>query len=153
MSAIAKISEIRMSPRKVAEVASLVRGRSVEDALVILEHIPRSAAKPLSKVIASAKANAENNHGLSSNGLTIVSLDIGHGTPLKRFRPVARGSAHPYKSRTTNIRVEVDGEAKKSKSKTKTTTKKSDSEKSDKEDSKKSESNTKIVNSKNKEVK
>jgi len=112
MAVKASVTSIRISPRKVSVVASLVRGRTVEDALVILEHTPRKAAKPLSKVIASAKANAENNHGYKADSLTITSLDIGPGPTMKRFRPVARGSAHPYKRRTTNIHVEVDGQLK-----------------------------------------
>jgi large subunit ribosomal protein L22 len=112
MAVKASVTSIRISPRKVSVVASLVRGRTVKDALVILENTPRKAAKPLSKVIASAKANAENNHGYKADSLTITSLDIGPGPSYKRFRPVARGSAHPYKRRTTNIHVEVDGQLK-----------------------------------------
>lgn len=109
MAVKASASAIRISPRKVSVVASLVRGRSVKDALTILEHTPRKAALPLSKVIASAQANAENNHGYKADSLTITSLDIGPGPTYKRFRPAAQGRAQPYKRRTTNIRVEVDG--------------------------------------------
>ena len=53
---------VRISPRKMAVVASLVRGRSVSDALVILEHTPRRAAKVISKVVAAARAHARPNH-------------------------------------------------------------------------------------------
>lgn len=109
MAVKASVTSIRISPRKVQLVASLVRGRSVKDALVILDHTPRKAAKPLSKVIASARANAENNHGYKADSLTITTLDIGPGLTMKRFRPAARGRALSYKKRTTNIRVEVDG--------------------------------------------
>jgi large subunit ribosomal protein L22 len=112
MAVKASVSAIRISPRKVSVVASLVRGRTVKDALVILEHTPRKAAKPLAKVISSAKANAENNHGYKADTLTITNLDVGPGPSYKRFRAGARGQAFSYKRRTTNIRVEVDGQLK-----------------------------------------
>ena len=105
----AYLKELRMSPRKVAEVAALVRGRSVEDALVILNHVPRRSAKPLAKVIASARANATNNHGLKADGLQIKTLSVTSGPRLKRFRPVSRGMAHPFQKRTSNILVIVEG--------------------------------------------
>ena len=105
----AYLKELRMSPRKVSEVAALVRGRSVEDALVILNHTPRRSAKPLAKVIASARANAINNHSLKADGLMITTLSVTSGPRLKRFRPVSKGQAHPFQKRTSNILVVVDG--------------------------------------------
>jgi large subunit ribosomal protein L22 len=103
---------VRMSPRKVSLVASLVRGRSVADALVILEHTPKRAAKQVAKTIASAKANAINNHGLTEKSLQITTLTVQGGTTMKRWRPVAHGSAHPIHKRTSHIRVVVSGEPK-----------------------------------------
>ena len=99
-----------MSPRKVAVVASLVRGRSVADALVILEHTPRRSAIAVRKTIESARANADYNHGYKPDTLRIVEITVNHGPRTKRFRPVARGSAHPYMHRSSHIRVVVDGE-------------------------------------------
>lgn len=110
MSVLAVAKGVRMSPRKVAVVASLVRGRTVEDALVILEHTPRRSASVVSKVIASAKANADHNHGLKPNTLTITEITVTHGPRLKRFRPAAHGRALPFMRRTSHIRVVVDGE-------------------------------------------
>lgn len=103
---------VRISPRKVAPVAALVRGRSVEDALTILEHTPRRAAVPVAKAIKSAKANAGHNHGYKSDGLRIVEISVTPGVRYKRFRPVSRGMAHPYQLRTSHIKVVVDGEMK-----------------------------------------
>ena len=60
----AYIKGIDIAPRKVSVVASLVRGRSVADAVVILDHVSRKSALPLKKAIQSAAANATNNHGL-----------------------------------------------------------------------------------------
>ena len=83
VQAIAK--GVRMSPRKVAVVAALVRGRSVADALTILEHTPRRSALPVIKVIASAKANAEHDHNLKPDTLNIVEITVTHGPRLKRY--------------------------------------------------------------------
>lgn len=115
---VAKATNIRISPRKMGVVAGLVRGRSVSDALVILEHTPRRAALPLSKVIQSAAANAVTNAKLDKKTLQITTLQIANGTSMKRFRPAARGRALPYKHRSSNIHVVVSGEPKPEKPKT-----------------------------------
>lgn len=101
---------VRISPRKLGLVASLVRGRSVEDALLILEHTPKRAASVVSKTISSAKANAVNTHNLKEASLIIHDIQVGPGPRLKRFRPVARGMAHGYMHRTSHLRVVVSGE-------------------------------------------
>ncbi len=124
VQAIAK--EVRISPRKVSVVASLVRGRTVSDALTILAHTPRRAATPVAKVIKSAQANADHNHGYKADSLRIVEISVTPGVRYKRFRPVSRGMAHPYQKRTSHIRVVVDGEQRPAKKPTaaKTTAKK-----------------------------
>jgi large subunit ribosomal protein L22 len=99
-----------MSPRKVSVVAALVRGRSVEEALVILQHTPRRTALAVSKVIASAAANAENNHNYKSGTLQITEISVTPGPRLKRYRPAAHGRALPFQRKTSHIRVLVDGE-------------------------------------------
>ena len=112
LTAKATLSELRLAPRKVSLVAGLVRGRTVEDAIVILNNTPKRAAKPLRKLIESARANAINNHNMKSEGLRIDTLSVTAGPRLKRYRPVSRGMAHPYQKRTSNILVIVSGEAK-----------------------------------------
>jgi len=99
-----------MSPRKVGVVASLVRGRTVEDALVILANTPRRSALPVIKAIESAKANADHNHGLKPATLRIVEITVNHGPRIKRYRPAAHGRALPFQRRTSHIRVVVDGD-------------------------------------------
>lgn len=110
MSVVAIAKGVRMSPRKVGVVASLVRGRTVEDALVILKHTPRAAALPVKKVIESAKANADHNHNLKPDTLQLVSIQVSPGPRLKRYRPAAHGRALPFQRRTSHIHVVVDGE-------------------------------------------
>jgi large subunit ribosomal protein L22 len=99
-----------MSPRKVGVVAALVRGRTVADALVILEHTPRRTALPVKKTIMSARANADHNHNFKPDTLRIVEISVTAGPRLKRFRPAAHGRALPFQRRTSHIRVVVDGE-------------------------------------------
>ncbi len=108
VQAIAK--GVRMSPRKVAVVAALVRGRTVEDALTILEHTPRRSAMPVIKTIKSAQANADHNHGYKPATLRITEITVTHGPRLKRYRPAAHGRALPFQRRSSHIRVVVDGD-------------------------------------------
>jgi large subunit ribosomal protein L22 len=110
MSVKAVAKGVRMSPRKIGVVATLVRGRSVADALVILEHTPRRAALPVKKAIMSARANAEHNHNYKPDTLQIVEISVSPGPRQKRFRPAAMGRALPYQLRTSHIRVLVDGQ-------------------------------------------
>ena len=100
---------IDLAPRKVSIVASLVRDRSVADALVILDHTQRRAARPVSKAIASAQANAVNNHGLDAKSLTISTLSVTAGPRMKRFKPHMRGMALPFQKKSSHILVEVTG--------------------------------------------
>jgi large subunit ribosomal protein L22 len=100
---------IDQTPRKVALVAGLVRGRSVADALVILENVPKRAAMPIKKAIEAARANATNNHGLDGKTLEITTLSVTAGARLKRFKPASRGRALPFQKKTSHILVEVSG--------------------------------------------
>lgn len=103
---------IQISPRKVNEVVALVRGRTVDDALVILQHTSRRAATPVSKVITSAKANAKNNHNLKENTLVLDQIYVTTGQRHKRHRIHGRGVINQYQKRTCHIYVTVTGEQK-----------------------------------------
>jgi large subunit ribosomal protein L22 len=100
---------VDQAPRKVSLVASLVRGRTVADAIVILDHTPKRAALPVKKAIESARANAVNTHGLDGKSLVISTLSVTTGTRMKRFVPASRGRALPYQKKSSNILVEVTG--------------------------------------------
>jgi len=108
----ASVKSVQMSPRKVGVVATLVRGRSIADAIAILEHTPRSASTPVKKLLKSAEANALNNHGLTGESLVLKSISVTPGSRLKRYRPAARGRALPYQKKSSHIYVEVSGEKK-----------------------------------------
>lgn len=105
----AHIRGVDQAPRKVSLVAALVRGRTVADAVVILDHTPKRAALAVKKAIQSAAANATNNHGLDAKSLTISTLSVTAGPRIKRFKPASRGRALPFQKRSSHILVEVAG--------------------------------------------
>lgn len=114
---------VAQAPRKVSLVASLVRRRTVADALVILSHVPRRAALPVIKAIESAKANAINNNNVDSKTLKIITLSVTTGDRIKRFKPASRGRALPFQKKSSNILVELIGTEKAKKVKAKTVVK------------------------------
>src|SRR5260370_856109 len=110
MAVKAESKGVSMIPRKVGGVASLVPGRTVAEALLILEHTPPPAALPAIKTIRSAQANATHNHNYKAEGLRIVEITVNHGPRTKRSRPAAMGRALPYMKRSSHIRVLLEGE-------------------------------------------
>lgn len=106
-----------MSPRKVSEVAALIRGRTLADAVKILEHTPRRAAEAVKDAVVSARANAEHNHNYKPDSLLITEITVTAGPRLKRYRPAARGRALPFARKTSHIKVTVDGEKREPKKK------------------------------------
>lgn len=107
MEAKAIARHVRMSPRKVRRVVDMVRGKSVDEALTILKYVPQIAAEPVSKVIASAAANAENNLDLTRDDLYIAQAFVDAGPSLKRVLPRQRGMADRILKRTSHITVVV----------------------------------------------
>ena len=105
---------IDSQPRKTNVVASLVRDRYVADAVVILEHTPRRAARAVLKAIESANANLLNNTKVSIDPKTIriARIFVTSGTRMRRYVPASRGRALPYEKISSNIFVEVAGEEK-----------------------------------------
>jgi len=99
-----------MSPRKVDVVAALVRGRSLADAIVILDHTPRRAAAAVKKAVVSAGANAEHNHNYKPDSLFISEISVTPGIRYRRYRAAARGRALRFARSTSQIRVTVDGQ-------------------------------------------
>ncbi len=98
---------VHMSPTKVRRVVALIKGRPVQEALDILRFSPQAACEPLYKVIASAAANAENNHQMDRDSLVVALATADEGPTLKRIRPRAQGRAYRIRKRTSHITVEV----------------------------------------------
>ena len=105
---------IDSQPRKTNVVAALVRDRYVADAVVILEHTPRRAARAVLKAVESANANLLNNSKVSIDPKTvrIARIFVTSGTRMRRYVPASRGRALPYEKISSNIFVEVAGEEK-----------------------------------------
>jgi large subunit ribosomal protein L22 len=106
--AVARARYVRVTPMKARRVVDLIRGRSAREALAVLEFAPQAASGPVSKVLASAMANAENNLALDPDSLVVSSAFVDEGPTLKRFRPRAQGRAYRIRKRTSHITVEVE---------------------------------------------
>jgi len=102
----ASTTHIRISPRKVRMVVDTVRGKSVSQALSILDFTRKKAARPVQKLLKSAVANAAENNGISDvDALVIDRIMVDEGPTLKRYMPRARGRATPIRKRTSHIRI------------------------------------------------
>jgi large subunit ribosomal protein L22 len=102
----ASLRYVRTSPRKTRQVVDLIRGKSVNEALVILDHLPQKPARTLEKLLKSAVANAQQqNEALEVDDLRIAEAFVDGGPIWKRWRPRARGRATRIRKRTSHITV------------------------------------------------
>ncbi len=100
----------RISSRKVKIVADLIRGKKVDEALAIIKFTPKASSEVLEKLLKSAIANAENNHGMNRGNLIVSEIYANQGPTLKRIRPAAKGSAVRIRKRTCHITIVVKEE-------------------------------------------
>lgn len=100
----------RISPKKARDVARAIQGMPVSDALDALSYTPRKAAQLIGKTLKSAVANAENNHELIADELTVKEATVGDGPTFKRFKPRARGSASAIRKRTSHLYIVLTDE-------------------------------------------
>ena len=107
MEARAKLSYLRISPRKVGIVCDLIRGKSVAQATAILENTPKSASEPVLKLLKSAAANAENNHQMDPEKLYVAEINATGGPILKRMRPASKGRGYRINKRTSHVTIVV----------------------------------------------
>ena len=108
MEAKAYLYDVRIAPRKVQIVLDLVRGKDVEMAAAILKNTPKRGAEILEKVLASAVANAENNHNMDKSKLYVSKCFVTPGSHmLKRVMPRGKGSANRILKRTSHITIAV----------------------------------------------
>ena len=98
---------LRGSASKVRRVLDQIRGRSYRDALIMLEFMPYRSTGPITKVLRSAVANAENNLGLDPSSLIIKTASADMGPSMKRYRPRAQGRAFAIKKQTCHISIAV----------------------------------------------
>ena len=101
----ATVKYARISSRKIAIVANLIRGKNVDEALAILKFTPKAGSEVLEKLLKSAIANAENNNQMNHSKLYIAEIYSNQGPTLKRIRPAAKGSAVRIRKRTSNTTI------------------------------------------------
>ena len=105
--ALAVGTMIRGSARKLNLVAGLIRGRKVEEAMNILKFSPKGMSEDVYKVLASAVANAENNHNLDVDALIVSEASVGKSITMKRFATRARGRSSRVIKPFSRLRVVV----------------------------------------------
>ena len=103
--AVATLKYARISSRKVKIVADLIRGKNVDEALAIVKFTPKAASEIVEKLLKSAIANAENNHGMKTGKLYVAEIYANQGPTLRRIRPAAKGSAVRIRKRTSHITI------------------------------------------------
>lgn len=100
---------VRVPPRKARLVVDLIRGRDVEQALVMIRFTPKRAARIIEKVLRSAMANAQHNQGVRDvDRLFVKAVFVDEGSRWKRWQPRAMGRATPIRKRTSHITVVLD---------------------------------------------
>jgi large subunit ribosomal protein L22 len=98
---------LRIAPRKARLVVEHIRGRTVPEARTVLAFTPRAAAREIEKVLASAVANAEANHGLIGDELVVAAAYVDEGPTIKRWRARARGRATRIKKHTCHVTIRL----------------------------------------------
>ncbi len=119
MQIVAETKNVRTSPRKLQLVADAIRKQKVAKAMELLQLSEKRSAVVLQKTLKSAIANAVHNGKLSQDVLVIERIDVSGGPALKRFHPSTRGRVHPYKKRSSHVRIVLtDNQTKNEKRKT-----------------------------------
>ena len=111
MEAKAHMKYLRMSPRKVQILCDLIRGKDTKTACAYIMQTPKAASEPMLKVLLSAMANAENNHGMNRDNLVVYTAVANPGPILKRGRPRAKGRYNRILKRTTHLTIGVSEKA------------------------------------------
>ena len=108
--AVAHLKFVRMGPRKLRRVADAIRGKSVREALVMLQFAGVYASEPIEKLVRSAVANAGNNHDMNTDELYITKITVDGGPGgrfTKRLDPRAQGRAYFKRKRLSHVTVVV----------------------------------------------
>ena len=111
MEAFAHVKYVRMSPRKVKLVCDMIRGKAVKTAAAYLSQPNKAACEPMEKLLKSAVANAEHNHGMNADNLYVSTVIANGGPVLKRGRIASRRGFVRIMKRTTHITIGVSEKA------------------------------------------
>ena len=107
MEAVAKVTHVRIAPRKVRVVIDLIRNKPVGVSIGILKNTPKVASPVVEKLLKSAMANAENNHNMDIDKLYVSEVYADQGPTLKRVRPRAQGRAYRINKKTSHITLKL----------------------------------------------
>ena len=110
MKVAATLRYARISPQKCRLVADIIRGKSVDDALRSLTFSPKKSAGIVKKVLESAIANAEHNHGADIDELKVSTIEVNEAPTFKRFRARAKGRGTRIIKRNSHITIRVGDE-------------------------------------------
>ncbi|NNF52423.1 MAG: 50S ribosomal protein L22 [Gammaproteobacteria bacterium] len=110
MQVAAKLRYARISPQKARLVADMIRGKEVGEALRVLNFTPKKSALILKKILESAIANAEHNHGADIDELKVAEVFVDEAPTFKRYMARAKGRGDRITKRNSHITVKVGGE-------------------------------------------
>lgn len=108
MHARASLRMLRVTPQKTRLVVDLIRGKGVQEAEDILRFTNKRAARPVLKLLQSARANAVNNHDMFEDSLYVAKVVVNEGPTLKRYLPRARGRADLLRKRTCHVAITLE---------------------------------------------
>ncbi|MGB5625649.1 MAG: 50S ribosomal protein L22 [Woeseiaceae bacterium] len=110
MQVAATLRYARISPQKCRLMADVIRGQSVDEALRTLSFSPKKSARIVKKVLESAVANAEHNHGADIDELKVATIEVNEAPTLRRFRARAKGRGARIIKRNSHITIRVADE-------------------------------------------
>jgi large subunit ribosomal protein L22 len=110
MQVAATLKYARISPQKCRLMADVIRGQSVDEALRVLSFSPKKSARIVKKVLESAVANAEHNHGADIDELRVSTVEVNEAPSLRRFRARAKGRGARIIKRNSHITIQVADE-------------------------------------------
>ncbi len=110
MQVVATLKYARISPQKCRLMADVIRGQSVDEALRVLSFSPKKSARIVKKVLESAVANAEHNHGADIDELKVSTVEVNEAPSLRRFRARAKGRGARIIKRNSHITIQVADE-------------------------------------------
>jgi len=105
--AVCYLGSVRMSPYKVRRVLDVIRGKSYEECLIMLEFMPYRACEPVLNALFSAASNAKNNLGMNKAKLYVSEVYADGGSTMKRFHPRSQGRPFPIRKRTCSITLKM----------------------------------------------
>ena len=104
-TAEARLKSVKVSPIKLSALTRSIAGMPVEKAVMALTFSKKAVAEPLNKLLKSAMANAENNHGLDIDNLYIDKIEVGKAMVLKRFKARAKGRGNRILKPFSNVKI------------------------------------------------